>query len=189
MTVDPRVARVDALVSEGLAFYIACLAVGLNRELYDTLKNPPAAAPKLSAADPRHGTLGGYTYHGCRCIDCRQAAAKSRRDARRKADRRRRLTAVPDPEPTAAEAVADAVRAAQAGADWRQHASCRGVDPDLFYPSRGEASTPAKEICGTCPVQDECREYALDNDEKFGIWGGLSEKQRRQLRRTRREAS
>ena len=64
--------------------------------------------------------------------------------------------------------------------------SCRGMDPDIFFPDRGESLTPAKTVCADCIVRDECLEYALDNRERFGVWGGTSERERRRLRRARR---
>ena len=67
--------------------------------------------------------------------------------------------------------------------------SCRGMDPDIFFPDRGESLSPAKAICAECIVQVECLEYALDNRERFGVWGGTSERERRRLRRSRREAA
>jgi WhiB family redox-sensing transcriptional regulator len=65
-------------------------------------------------------------------------------------------------------------------------ASCQGVDPDLFYPERGESTKQAKAVCRGCEVREDCLEYALVNGEKFGIWGGLSERERRRLRRQRK---
>ncbi len=65
--------------------------------------------------------------------------------------------------------------------------ACRGADPDLFFPEQGVSLEPAKRICGDCAVKDECLEYALDNRERFGVWGGTSERERRRLRRERRE--
>ena len=66
---------------------------------------------------------------------------------------------------------------------WMQDAACRGVDPDLFYPERGADTTKPKGICRGCPVRGDCIDYALINVEKFGIWGGFSERERRALRR------
>jgi WhiB family redox-sensing transcriptional regulator len=65
--------------------------------------------------------------------------------------------------------------------------SCRGLDPDLFFPDRGSTVVPAKAVCTDCIVRDECLDYALDNNERFGVWGGTSERERRRLRRTRRQ--
>ena len=67
--------------------------------------------------------------------------------------------------------------------------SCRGMDPEVFFPDRGESLAPAKAICADCIVRDECLEYALDNRERFGVWGGTSERERRRLRRARREGT
>jgi WhiB family redox-sensing transcriptional regulator len=68
---------------------------------------------------------------------------------------------------------------------WQDQANCLGVDPDLFFPERGASTREAKEVCRGCIVRADCLEYALSNGEKFGIWGGLSERERRKLRRQR----
>ena len=68
---------------------------------------------------------------------------------------------------------------------WQTRANCMGVDPDLFFPERGASTREAKEVCRGCVVREDCLEYALANGEKFGIWGGLSERERRRLRRQR----
>ena len=68
---------------------------------------------------------------------------------------------------------------------WQTRANCLGVDPDLFFPERGASTKEAKSVCAGCEVKPECLEYALSNGEKFGIWGGLSERERRRLRRQR----
>jgi WhiB family transcriptional regulator, redox-sensing transcriptional regulator len=68
---------------------------------------------------------------------------------------------------------------------WQARSNCMGVDPDLFFPERGASTREAKEVCRGCVVRDDCLEYALDNGEKFGIWGGMSERERRRLRRAR----
>lgn len=72
---------------------------------------------------------------------------------------------------------------------WQDQANCLGVDPDLFFPERGASTREAKEVCRGCVVRLDCLEYALTNGEKFGIWGGLSERERRRLRRQRAQAS
>jgi WhiB family redox-sensing transcriptional regulator len=64
-------------------------------------------------------------------------------------------------------------------------ANCLGVDPDLFFPERGASTKEAKAVCQGCVVREDCLEYALANGEKFGIWGGLSERERRRIRRQR----
>ena len=68
---------------------------------------------------------------------------------------------------------------------WQRYANCMGVDPDLFFPERGASTREAKEVCRGCVVRLECLEYALQNGEKFGIWGGMSERERRRIRRAR----
>jgi WhiB family redox-sensing transcriptional regulator len=68
---------------------------------------------------------------------------------------------------------------------WQVRANCMGVDPDLFFPERGASTREAKEVCRGCVVREDCLEYALSNSEKFGIWGGLSERERRRIRRAR----
>lgn len=75
-------------------------------------------------------------------------------------------------------------------AAWKRDAACRGCDPDLFYPHRGQDVRAAKALCRGCPVRFECLEASLDGEgERFGIWGGLSEKERRRIRRMRRKAA
>ena len=68
---------------------------------------------------------------------------------------------------------------------WQDLANCRGADPDLFFPERGASTRTAKSICRECSVQAECLEFAIVSSEKFGIWGGLSERDRRKIRRER----
>ena len=68
---------------------------------------------------------------------------------------------------------------------WQEQANCLGVDPDLFFPERGASTREAKEVCRGCLVREDCREYALNNGERCGIWGGMSERDRRRLRRQR----
>jgi WhiB family redox-sensing transcriptional regulator len=68
---------------------------------------------------------------------------------------------------------------------WQDEANCLGVDPDLFFPERGASTREAKEVCRGCVVREECLEFALANGEKFGIWGGMSERERRRIRRQR----
>jgi WhiB family redox-sensing transcriptional regulator len=68
---------------------------------------------------------------------------------------------------------------------WADHAACKGVDPDLFFPERGEDARHAKAICARCPVRTFCLEEALVNVEKHGVWGGLSERERRKIRKLR----
>jgi WhiB family redox-sensing transcriptional regulator len=68
---------------------------------------------------------------------------------------------------------------------WQDYANCRGADADLFFPERGASTRRAKSICQACEVRTDCLEYAIVNGEKFGIWGGMSERERRRVRRER----
>lgn len=60
---------------------------------------------------------------------------------------------------------------------------CSQSDPDAFFPERGQSAREAKRVCVACPVRIQCLEWALDNPEHFGIWGGLTEKERLRIRR------
>jgi len=67
---------------------------------------------------------------------------------------------------------------------WQAQALCAETGADFFFPEPGSSVREAKRICGMCEMRPACLEYALSNDERFGVWGGLSEKERLQLRRT-----
>lgn len=70
--------------------------------------------------------------------------------------------------------------------DYQQYALCKGATR-LFYPENSSGDVQrAKDICGVCPVQEPCLEEALANEEKYGVWGGTSERERRRLRRQMR---
>lgn len=69
--------------------------------------------------------------------------------------------------------------------DWQGQAVCAQTDPEAFFPEKGGTANPAKQICDDCPVQQQCLDYALANDEPHGIWGGLSDRQRRAEKRRR----
>lgn len=101
-----------------------------------------------------------------------------------------------DLEPTTGEADPDADRVRQlrpvddfdylfdsVEEEWQERALCAQTDPEAFFPEKGGSTREAKRICLGCEVKDECLEYALANDERFGIWGGLSERERRRLKR------
>ncbi|MGW4467503.1 WhiB family transcriptional regulator [Micromonospora sp. NPDC004704] len=67
--------------------------------------------------------------------------------------------------------------------EWQQDALCAQTDPEAFYPDKGGNPSPAKQVCAGCQVRGECLEYALTRGERFGVWGGLSERERRELQR------
>lgn len=69
--------------------------------------------------------------------------------------------------------------------EWAERAGCRGVDPQVFFVSGKVQARAAVRLCQTCPVQEPCLEYALEEQIDFGIWGGLTERQRRSLQRRR----
>ncbi len=67
---------------------------------------------------------------------------------------------------------------------WMQDAACRGFpNPEIFFPEQGKSAKPAKAICETCPVRDECLDHAIFHRQKDGVWGGLNERERRPLRK------
>ena len=66
---------------------------------------------------------------------------------------------------------------------WQERSLCAQTDPEAFFPEKGGSTREAKRVCQSCDVRSECLEYALRHDERFGIWGGLSERERRKLRR------
>jgi WhiB family redox-sensing transcriptional regulator len=66
---------------------------------------------------------------------------------------------------------------------WQERALCAQTDPEAFFPEKGGSTREAKKVCVSCEVRAECLEYALAHDERFGIWGGLSERERRRLKK------
>lgn len=84
--------------------------------------------------------------------------------------------------------LASSLALANASYDWRTDAICRDTDPDLFFPvgTTGNALVQiarAKEVCGECPVHEDCLQFALETNQDAGIWGGTSEEERRAMRR------
>lgn len=71
---------------------------------------------------------------------------------------------------------------------WMAEANCAGLDPELMFPGRGDTETlqAAKVVCAECPVKQQCLDYAIENGEHFGVWGGTSERERRRIRGRRR---
>jgi WhiB family redox-sensing transcriptional regulator len=67
--------------------------------------------------------------------------------------------------------------------EWQERALCAQTDPEAFFPDKGGSTREAKRICQGCEVRSECLEFALAHDERFGIWGGLSERERRKLKK------
>lgn len=67
--------------------------------------------------------------------------------------------------------------------EWTERARCRGLDPEQFFLRSVALSRSAIKICGRCPVKEECLSYAVEHDVDFGVWGGLTERQRRAYQR------
>lgn len=126
----------------------------------------------MTTLDVNHGTATAYNRHGCRCAECVEARRLYMREYR--AERAAALVTL---------------RPFQPRPFWFQFASCRPeyadrpLDQwvDMFFPTRGADLGPAREICAECPARDACADHALA--EKFGVWGGTSERERRRLRR------
>lgn len=76
---------------------------------------------------------------------------------------------------------------------WKREGSCLGLGSKankIFFPEKGASAREAKVICSTCPVLEQCRDYALNGREKFGVWGGMNEKDRKNYKRKmQREAA
>lgn len=72
---------------------------------------------------------------------------------------------------------------------WRQHAACRGLDPEIFYPASDEEAEAAKAVCAQCVVASACLEHALAHREREGVWGGATERERRRIIRQRRRSA
>lgn len=66
---------------------------------------------------------------------------------------------------------------------WMDEGICAQVDPDLWFPEKGSRTREAKQVCMGCPVQEKCLKYALERGERFGIWGGYSERERSRMAR------
>lgn len=70
-----------------------------------------------------------------------------------------------------------------AAASWRDRANCLGLDVDMFFPSAGgPLGDEARAVCAACEVREDCQNYAIENAERYGIWGGMTA---RELRRRR----
>lgn len=77
----------------------------------------------------------------------------------------------------------------EADRSWQARRNCIGVDPELFFPERGESLAPARSVCAGCEVRAECLDYALNTGQHHGVWGGTSERERKRTRRRRRTGS
>lgn len=90
-------------------------------------------------------------------------------------------------------AIREKLASLDAEARWQDKAACKGMDPTLFFgpeyaetvKEKRDREEAAKAVCNTCPVQKDCLEYALDAKEPYGIWGGMTETERKSLLRKR----
>ena len=76
------------------------------------------------------------------------------------------------------------IRGPRRDTSWMKYAACRGMSSELFFPERGgdpKLIAYAKKICAGCPVEEECLNYAVENKEEHGVWGGESGRGRRQI--------
>lgn len=122
--------------------------------------------PYSEIADAFGCTTGTVTYYAVRAGLARHRAAK------------------PDSEGPATRLPHDMPRGIPFEAQpWADRAVCTQTDPDSFFPDKGGSTREAKAVCATCTVAAECLDWALAHDEKFGIWGGLSERERRRLKK------
>jgi WhiB family redox-sensing transcriptional regulator len=71
---------------------------------------------------------------------------------------------------------------------WREHAACRRVPVEIFFPAVEHEAEEAKAVCRSCTVQEACLEFSFDANERFGVWGGLTSQERRTLAARRRKA-
>jgi WhiB family transcriptional regulator, redox-sensing transcriptional regulator len=93
----------------------------------------------------------------------------------------------PDADPwpaTPALEIDELLTVAAAPRPWARSAACAGLDPELFFPQRGEPADVAIAVCAACPVRQECLDHALEHGEHHGIWGGTSAKERRRMQRS-----
>jgi WhiB family transcriptional regulator, redox-sensing transcriptional regulator len=120
----------------------------------------------------RYGPTGNNTDRGCRCDKCVETYRAKVRFYNERRYSPKPYTPPPD-------------------MTWRDDAACKGIDPDLFHPERGDmaAIAAAKAVCAGCEVRVACLEYAIQASERYGVWGGLSERERRRLRRARRDVA
>lgn len=70
---------------------------------------------------------------------------------------------------------------------WESEALCSQTDPEAFFPENNTLAKDARRVCSICPVQVECLSFALKNDERYGVWGGSLEKERKQFAKTANE--
>lgn len=88
------------------------------------------------------------------------------------------------PEPSAAKIYAQLMPVDFSSRDWSVDALCTQTDPELFFPTLGQNTHTAKQVCAACPVRSECLEFALTHRIDHGVWGGMSRREREQYSKT-----
>jgi len=72
---------------------------------------------------------------------------------------------------------------------WRARAACRNLDTEIFFPDSEADAGPALSVCATCPVRNECLDWAIATRQHDGVWGGTTESERKRIRRRRAAAA
>lgn len=72
--------------------------------------------------------------------------------------------------------------------EWQDDALCAQVGTEMFFPEKDGSTKDAKQICAQCPVREQCLAYAIENNERFGIWGGVSERELHRMKKQRAAA-
>jgi WhiB family redox-sensing transcriptional regulator len=166
---EPQV--VCTLTGDELRRLRATLPVWTEADAKAARDGHPVAAPDVPPSGHIGSTPPNYGWYtkGCRCDGCRAAGTDYQRARRWMQPATRKVVDGHDGrdfDPAA----------------WMTDGNCAGVDVALFFPERGDSTYEAKKVCRGCAVRQECLDYALANGEKFGIWGGMSERERRRLR-------
>ena len=73
--------------------------------------------------------------------------------------------------------------------DWMDQARCSETDAEAFFPEKGGSTRYAKKVCMACEVRTDCLEWAIATDQRFGVWGGMSERERRKIKQDRAETT
>lgn len=130
----------------------------------------------------RHGTVYGYQHHRCRCDDCCIVASDYRHKYNNRPEVIERNT-----RPVTIDTLVDLFNTKDRA--FMARGACVGVAPGLMFPTRGQSCTEAKAVCKGCEVKVECLAYALAHNERFGVWGQTTERQRRRMRSSQRRVA
>ena len=129
------------------------------------------------------GVMGGASHAGAEMTDMSEMTELPAPAGLEAVPSRPHLSLVPEPQLHDHDEFGDFDPESATNEEWQERALCSQTDPEAFFPEKGGSTREAKKICQRCSVRSECLEYALAHDERFGIWGGLSERERRRLKR------